>query len=237
MQRIKVTLIAVRPVIRAGLLSLLTADRGLILEAETESMSAALELKPGKHAQVALIELPLNRGSDLQDLRRLSAGRPDLAPVVFTSSEQATDLLNALAAGARGYVLKSATPEVLANALRAASVGDDALQVPRRLLLTALEGRAPGGTLNLAQRRNPLTPREGEILDLMATGALYRDIAVELNLAESTIKKYAHSVIGKLGASCRATAVLTAHRMELLGSRAGSPSAKTDNGPRVSGPL
>ena len=66
------------------------------------------------------------------------------------------------------------------------------------------------------RNRARLTRRELEILEHMATGVPYRELADELCLAESTIKKYAHSVIGKLGASCRATAVITAYRLNLL---------------------
>ncbi|MGE0491380.1 MAG: response regulator [Vulcanimicrobiota bacterium] len=214
---VRVALIDSHPIVREGLRALLIPEHGLELIAEGSDIADAYAAIDNHGAQVILIDLhPLGaRGPAV--IRRLREERPKAATVVFTITDNEASLVEALVAGARGYLLKESTGEEITAAVKAAARGRT-VQVPRDMLLRVLRAlpwvqQPPDGP---GRNRARLTRRELEILEYMATGVPYRELADQLCLAESTIKKYAHSVIGKLGASCRATAVITAYRLNLL---------------------
>jgi DNA-binding NarL/FixJ family response regulator len=139
-------------------------------------------------------------------MRELRRRLPDARVIVLTSFTDEEKLLPALQAGAAGYLLKNAEPPELARAVRAAHAGEALLDpaVAARLLASIAEPRdAPP---------DPLTPREREVLALIARGYANKRIALELGIAEKTVKTHVGHVLAKLGVSDRTQAALHAAR-------------------------
>lgn len=215
---LRVALIDDHPIVREGMRSALVPEHGLELVAEGASVDEAVEIAEKHDLDVVLMDLRLQGPGGVEGIRRLKEVKPELATVVFTIYDSESSLVEALLAGARGYILKDSRREEITAAIRAAVQGDS-VQIPRELLVRVLRGlpwvqaEAGGDKGGQASR---LTNRELDVLKLMSQGLAYRAIGGKLHLAESTVKKYAHSLIGKLGASDRASAVIVAYRLGLV---------------------
>ncbi len=131
---------------------------------------------------------------------------------MLTSFSDEQRLMPALEAGAHGYLLKDAEPSELARAVRAAHAGEAVIDptVAQRLLST-LAGPRP-----TAAGGKSLTPREREVLELIAVGASNKRIALELGIAQKTVKTHVGHVLAKLGVSDRTQAALLAVRHGLV---------------------
>jgi DNA-binding NarL/FixJ family response regulator len=229
---IRVALVDEHPIIRAGLHSVLTVEAGVELLGETSDLEQALEVIEDRDVHVVILGVRDPIGPGLQALRRLKESRPEVAPIVFTDCRTEVFLLEALLAGARGYLMCDDVKDEIVDVVRIAGRGKST-QVPGELLVQVLSGipcssngHSTHGPLSRPALAR-LTERELEILNQMATGETYRTIADRLFLAESTVKKYAHSVITKLGASNRSTAVLAAYRLNLLQEDEPGPQRQT----------
>lgn len=198
------------PVVRAGLRALLegAADLDVIAEAGSgeEAVRLALELVP----DVVLMDLRFagtNSGIDgVEAIRRLGAEAPGLPVVMLTSYSGRADVVRALEAGARGYVLKAGPPEDLFRAVRSAAEGGLGLA-------PEVVGDLVGQVVSPAPE---LTQREREVVRLMADGHSNRSIAEALYLAEATVKTHLVRIYRKLGVDSRAAAVAEAVRRGLL---------------------
>ncbi|MGW2719968.1 response regulator [Streptomyces sp. NPDC001492] len=198
------------PVVRAGLCALLegAADLDVIAEAGSgeEAVRLALELGP----DVVLMDLRFagtNSGIDgIEAIRRLAAEAPGMPVVMLTSYSGRADVVRALEAGARGYVLKAGPPEDLFRAVRSAAEGGLGLAAE-------VVGDLVGQVVSPAPE---LTQREKEVVRLMADGHSNRSIAGALYLAEATVKTHLVRIYRKLGVDNRAAAVAEAVRRGLL---------------------
>lgn len=198
------------PVVRAGLRALLegAADLDVIAEAGSgeEAVRLALELVP----DVVLMDLRFagtDSGIDgVEAIRRLAAGAPGLPVVMLTSYSGRADVVRALEAGARGYVLKAGPPEDLFRAVRSAAEGGLGLAAE-------VVGDLVGQVVSPAPE---LTQREREVVRLMADGHSNRSIADALYLAEATVKTHLVRIYRKLGVDNRAAAVAEAVRRGML---------------------
>jgi DNA-binding NarL/FixJ family response regulator len=204
--------------VRAGLRSVVVTEDCLELVGESSTLDESLrELR--SQVDVVLLGIRDLSKTGVGDIEKLNEMCPDAATVVFTTSRNEPYLMQALLAGARGYLLSDSGHQEIVNAVKSANQGKS-VQAPACMLLSVLKGlpwsSSNGSASNTMGSTARLTARETEILQEMGTGVTYRTIAEKLFLAESTVKKYAHSVITKLGASNRATAVVTAHRLNLL---------------------
>ncbi|MGW1027866.1 response regulator [Streptomyces sp. NPDC002577] len=197
-------------VVRAGLRALLegAADLDVIAEAGSgeEAVRLAVELAP----DVALMDLRFagtDRGIDgVEAVRRLTAEAPGTPVVMLTSYAGRADVVRALEAGARGYVLKAGPPEDLFRAVRSAAAGGMGL-APE--IVGDLVGQ-------VVHPRSELTQRERDVVRLMADGHSNRSIAESLFLSEATIKSHLVRIYRKLGVDNRAGAVSEAARRGLL---------------------
>ena len=190
-------------VVRAGLRALLDGEPGLDVIAEAgsgeEAVRLAIELAP----DVVLMDLRFADGIDgVEALRRLTG----TAVVMLTSYAGHADVVRALEAGARGYVLKAGPPEALFQAVREAAGGGIGLA---QEVVGALVGR-------VVSPPPELTEREREVVRLMADGHSNRSIAESLFLSEATIKTHMVRIYRKLGVDNRAAAVSEAVRRGLL---------------------
>jgi DNA-binding NarL/FixJ family response regulator len=150
--------------------------------------------------QVVLQDLLLPGGIDgIETTRRMVARAPDVRVVALTASMDEARMMGALRAGAVGYVRKDAEPETLLAAVRAVARGRTFIDpsIGYRLLRTA-------GT------PDDLTPRERDVLRHMALGRSNKDIAIELEIGEETVKTHVRHVLAKLGAENRAQAAVRA---------------------------
>jgi DNA-binding NarL/FixJ family response regulator len=196
------------PVVRAGLRAVLEAEPDVRVVAEVGSAEELLDaLRAGLRADVVLLDLQfgagrLGGGAAVREI--VAVGGP--AVLVVTTYDSDADILAAVEAGARGYLLKDAPTEELTAAVRAAAAGEVALgpAVQRRLL-----GR-------LRSPATALTARELEVLGLVADGRTNDEIARELFLSRATVKTHLVHVYDKLGASSRTAAVAEARRRGLL---------------------
>ena len=199
-------------VVRAGLRALLEGEADLEVIAEASDPEEAVRLSLALAPDVVLMDLRFEGtgGNGVADgveaVRALAAGAPDLPVVMLTSYSGRADVVRALGAGARGYVLKAGPPEDLFTAVRSAAVGGMGLA-------PEVVGDLVGHVVSPAPE---LTHREREVVQLMADGHSNRSIAESLYLSETTVKTHLVRIYRKLGVDNRAAAVSEAVRRGLL---------------------
>lgn len=197
-------------VVRAGLRALLEGEPGFEVVGETGDGADAVRLVQRLSPDVVLMDLRLSEtgpvDSGTEATRRILAVAPGTRVVVLTSYGSQADVLRAVEAGARGYVLKAGPPEELFRAVRAAAAGGMAL--------------APEAAASfIGQTAGPapvLSDREIEVVRLLAQGHSNRAIAGTLFLAEATVKTHLVRIYRKLGTENRAGTVSEAARLGLI---------------------
>jgi NarL family two-component system response regulator LiaR len=211
---IRVLVVDDHAVVREGLRAFLGLQEGIEVAGEAadgeEAVEAATRLRP----DVILMDLMMPRMDGLAAMRSLRERLPQARVIVLTSFLDDDKLLPALRSGAAGYLLKNAQPQELARAVRAAHAGEALIDpvVAARLVETiAADGEEP---------LHRLTPREREVLVLIARGQSNKRIAHELALSEKTVKTHVGHVLAKLGVSDRTQAAVVAVRAGLAGPTA-----------------
>jgi len=212
MKDIHVLLVDDHPVVRAGLRAMLTAFEGISVAAEAADGGAALrELERlqmlNERVDVVLMDLQMGAGMDgvtaTSRIRLLTDPPPVL---ILTTYDTDADILAAVEAGASGYMLKDAPPEQIHQAVLAAAAGQTAL-APRVAAL--LMGRINNPALSL-------TPREVQLLELLATGLSNRAIAKQIFISEATVKTHLVHIYSKLGVDNRTAAIAAASRRRII---------------------
>jgi DNA-binding NarL/FixJ family response regulator len=168
-----------------------------------EAMAQALRLRP----DVILLDIDLPGLSGLDVLRELAPRLPRTKIVMLTVSGDSRDVLEAIGLGAAGYLTKDLSAEALVRSVRGAVEGD--LAMPRRMAAQVVQhlaatGRGPRAG---ASRLDLLSPREHEVLRLLAEGLTDREIGEALGISTRTVETHVASVLRKLGARNRAAAV------------------------------
>jgi DNA-binding NarL/FixJ family response regulator len=204
---IKVLLVDDHPVVREGLRGMLSGEDDLQVVAEAGGAAEAVAAVRKHHPDVVLMDLRMPGADGVEATARVLAQRPRTRVVVLTTYETDSDILRAVEAGAAGYLLKDATRQDLAQAIRAAARGETVL--------------APSVAAKLVSRmRAPvdLSPREIEVLRLVARGRTNAEIGRELFISEATVKTHLLRTFGKLGVSDRTAAVTSALERGILPS-------------------
>lgn len=220
MTDVRVVLVDDHPVFRIGLAALLSSLPGIAVVGQAASAADGLELLVTRDdVDVALVDLDLGDGSGVDVIREALRARPDLRVLVVTMHEDDHAVAASVRAGARGYLVKSAPPDAVERAVRAAAAGEMILspQVAERAMAYVLGGRQ-AGPVPFPQ----LTDREREVLDLVAAGLDNTGIARHLGLSAKTVRNVVATVLAKLSLRDRAAAVARA-RAEGLGQ--GVPGA------------
>jgi DNA-binding NarL/FixJ family response regulator len=199
---------------REALRTLLSLQPGIEIVGEAADGRAALARAQELRPDVILMDLRMPVMDGIEATRRLvSAPRPPGTPapriVVLTTFDDDADVLAALRAGAVGYLLKASSAEKLCGALRAAAQGNSVLEPA----LVAKLGAVPAAPAPLA---DPLSPRELDVLRLLAQGRSNKEIGSRLDLTEGTVKNHMTRVLEKLGALDRTQAALRARDLGLL---------------------
>ncbi|MFD5476491.1 response regulator [Streptomyces hawaiiensis] len=205
------------PLFREGLAAVIDLDETFSVVAQAGSGENALTEADRTTPDLVVMDLGLPGLSGIETSRRLLRAHPDIKIVIMTMSESDDDLLAAVRAGARGYLLKGAPREEVLHALHTVGQGGAVFghHVAERLCgLFAALGSAP------ASKAFPtLTAREREILDLLAGGLSYRQIAQRLFVVDKTVRNHVGSIFAKLQVHDRAAAIVRA-RDAGLGSTA-----------------
>ncbi|MEO3855266.1 response regulator transcription factor [Acrocarpospora sp. B8E8] len=202
---IRVMIVDDHPVVREGLRGMLDSEVSVIGEAGSgdEAVVRARDLRP----DVILMDLRMPGGDGVGAITRILADRPESRVIVLTTYESDQDIVRAVEAGAAGYLLKDTSRADLLNAIAAAARGETVLSPSvATKLVTRL--RAPVA--------DSLSPRETEVLSLVARGLTNAEIGRELFISETTVKTHLLRVFGKLGVSDRTAAVTTALGRGLL---------------------
>ncbi|MEI2810877.1 MAG: response regulator transcription factor [Nocardioides sp.] len=198
--------------VRTGLVMILDAQPDIEVVGQAANGLAAVELARQLRPDVCLVDIRMP-GLDGIEVTELLAGRgvPDPIPVVVITTFDLDEYVHgALRAGARGFLLKDAGPDLLAQAVHAAAAGDALIapNVTRRLLATlAAQNPAPRRT----QPIEPLTSREEEVLALVARGHTNAEIAADLFIGITTVKTHVASLLTKLGARNRVEIAMFAY--------------------------
>jgi two-component system nitrate/nitrite response regulator NarL len=204
------------PLFLDGLVATLTADEELAVVATVGDAVAAVRAVREHAPDLALLDVAMP-GGGLEAARQISAACPATRVVMLTSSEDEDDLMAAMTAGARGYVLKGVAGRELRAILKGIHAGGTYLA----------PGLAYGALKELTRPRtrypiDELTSREREVLALVASGLSNAEIGGRLGLAEKTVKHYMTSILGKLGVASRVEAALLAYKAGLASSEGGS---------------
>ncbi|HEX3246403.1 MAG TPA: response regulator transcription factor [Chloroflexota bacterium] len=198
------------PVVREGLVATLSDEADLEVVGSAASAEEALQLVESLQPDVVLLDLELPGMNGGEAIAGIGASSPATRILVFTAYESDERVIQAIRAGARGYLLKGATVAEITDAIRAVAAGGTAL-APAAAAHLASAIRAPRGA-------GPLTAREREVLGLIAHGLAGKQIANALSITERTVKFHTASLIRKLGAENRAQAVALAAQRGLLES-------------------
>ncbi|MEU2282709.1 response regulator transcription factor [Streptomyces sp. NPDC013178] len=195
-------------VVRAGLRALLEGRADLDVVAEAHSGEEAVRLAVRLAPDVVLMDLRFGGGGidGVEAVRRLSAEAPRTPVVMLTSYSGRADVVRALEAGSRGYVLKAGPPEDLFRAVRSAAEGGVGLA-------PELVGHLVGQVVSPGPE---LTHRESQVMRLTADGHSNRHMARSLHLSEATVKTHLVRIYRKLGVDNRTAAVSEAVRLGLL---------------------
>ena len=203
------------PLFRAGLISALR-DEGFDVVAEAESAEGAVAQTEEHQPDIVLLDVLMPGISGLEVVEKITAASPDTQVVLLTGSESEDDMLRALKAGARGYIVKDTPFPALVDSIKAVVDGGASLSpqmagklfdVCRQLLRHQ----------ELLQARKPtLTGRELEVLQLVARGMTSKEIGHDLFISENTVKNHIRNILDKLGLHSRNEAVLYAVREDLI---------------------
>jgi DNA-binding NarL/FixJ family response regulator len=197
--------------VREGLVLLLGTVPGIAVIGEAEDGEAAVEAVAAKNPQVVLMDLNMPRCDGVEATRRIRASHPRTQVVVLTTYSDDESIIAALQAGALGYLTKDATRAEIGRAVLAAAAGQAVLDpaVQQRLLSAA--ARAPASAPAAASDTD-LTPREAEVLRLIAAGKSNREIARALYVSEATVKTHVNRIFAKTGSRDRGQAVHYAYQ-------------------------
>lgn len=224
------------PIVRAGIVGLLDTEPDFEVVAEAASGEDAVALAAEAQPHVVLMDLRMPGIGGVEATRRIVHSEPTSGAVahaaprvlVFTTYEDDDQILAAIEAGASGYLVKAAPAEELAAGIRAVAAGQMVLAPSVAAALAhAARGGASGGAGRdtggagaaagaAAEPAPKLTPREREILALVAEGLSNPEIAARLFIGESTVKTHLLHVFEKLGVSDRTRAVIRAMELGLL---------------------
>ncbi|PAX09201.1 response regulator [Sphingomonas lenta] len=191
---------------REGLRALLDREPGLVVVAEASTGEQAVALAEAHEPDLALLDIRYGAGMDgLEAARRIVEVAPNVRVVMLTLHDAPEYARAALEAGAMGYVTKDASRDALLRAIGQVLAGGYA--VPAELMRRAVESRRTAGAPDALGR---LTPREREVLDLLAEGGTNKHIAQALGVSPGTVKAHVERVIAKLGVRDRTQAAVLA---------------------------
>jgi DNA-binding NarL/FixJ family response regulator len=211
---IKILIVDNNALFREGLTNLLERETGIQVVGEADSIGKALTTLTNLEPDLALVDAELPDMEQFRGIRLLRAQRPHMQILLLSMRGSEDQLLSAIRNGARGYVLKNHSLSTLMASIRAMERGEAV--IPRamvgRLLdeVTRLSNAADADVLGL------LTPREVEVLRELSRGSSNREIALNLAIAENTVKVHVHNILEKLNLRNRRQAARLARSHDVV---------------------
>jgi DNA-binding NarL/FixJ family response regulator len=184
-------------VVRRGLRSILEAQPGWTVVGEAENGLEAVELAERLHPDVVIMDIAMPMMNGIEATRRIKASSPRTAVLVFTMVDSEELVRDVLAAGARGYLLKSDADRMIVTAVESLADGRPFLSAvaAERVLEAYLRGPGPN-----AAPPEPLTPREREVTQAIAEGLTNKEIARRLGISVKTVETHRATLMRKIGA-------------------------------------
>ena len=210
-EAIRIMLVDDHPLFREGVAYTLAAQADMRVVAQGENADEAVRLAGAHAPDVLLLDLNIPGGGGIEAARAVVAAVPATRVIMLTASVDEDDLAAAMAAGARGYILKGVAARELISIIRKVHAGEG--YVAPSLAASLLAGL--GGGRPSAAQSDPLaalTERERQILDQVAAGLSNKEVAAQLHLSEKTVKHYMTIIMEKLGVRNRVEAALLAKR-------------------------
>jgi DNA-binding NarL/FixJ family response regulator len=215
MSPIRVLLVDDHALFRKGVADLLANERDFELVGEASDGMRAVEMARELMPDVILMDISMPGIDGLEATRQIKAEIPYVRIVILTVSDSDRSLFEAIKSGAQGYLLKQVEPAALLNTLRGIARGEASISrsMASRLLQDLAREPRPAAPSAMAAAR--LTPREQEVLGLVAHGKSNKEIASALDIAENTVKNHLKNILEKLHLENRVQAATFALRQEL----------------------
>jgi DNA-binding NarL/FixJ family response regulator len=196
--KIRVVIVDDHPVVRFGLAALISLQPDMVVVAEAGSGEEACALCAQRPADVVLMDLRLPGLSGVEAIRAIRKTHPDLRFIVLTTYDGDEDIHRALEAGAQAYLLKAMSHVEVTGAIRKVHLGSRVIPEP---VSKTLAERPP---------QSDLSPRETEVLELIAQGLSNREIGKALGIAEATVKWHVSIILSRLNVGDRTEALVAA---------------------------
>ena len=204
MRKIRIVVADDHAVVRMGLVSLLSAQKDMTVVGEAENGQEAVSLAKAEHPDIVIMDIVMPKVDGAAATAKIRAQEPAAKILVLTSFGTSGKVTEALAAGASGAILKSASNDDLLEAVRAVAAGRP---VAADIQCEATDDGSPALLL---------TPRQMEILNLVSRGLTNSEIAEVVGISFESVKSHVSEILTRIGASTRAEAVLIAARKNLL---------------------
>jgi len=200
------------PIVREGLATVLEQEEDLKVVSQAENGLEAVAQARELHPDIILMDLQMPEMDGVEAIQKIKEEAPDIGIIILTTYDTDDYIFRGIEAGARGYLLKDSPPGEVLNAIRAVYKGESLIQprVASRLLDRFSQlSRAP-------DTGDVLSPREVEVLQLMAKSTVNKEIATELLIGESTVKTHIVHIFNKLGVKGRTEAVTEAAKRGII---------------------
>ena len=216
------------PLRRVGITTVISHSKDLAVVGEAQGAREATRLCSELRPNLMLVDLETLDAGGLEAIRTMPAEHPETSVLVLVANEDEDTLLEVVRTGAAGYAPRDFTETQLLNALRSSARGmspmnrELAMRLLRQLSRETSEGQTPPALVPAAPEaldKSPLTPREVEVVYHIAKGKTNRQIADDLHLSLSTVKRHLEHIIAKLKVSDRTEAAVEAARLGLLTNR------------------
>lgn len=216
MDKIKVLLVDDHPLAREGLRTMLSTASDIEVVAEAADGFEAVEKASEHQPHIILMDLRMPNLDGLEATRRIKSRLPSISIIVLTAYDDEAYIVDAVRAGAGGYLLKDTSKDLLTHTIRAVNSGG--MLIKTNLLREAMLSLADGSGARLKEKPadnamlEELTPRERDVLRLIVKGRTNREIGQALSISEDTAKKHVQTIMLKLGVSDRTQAAVKAVR-------------------------
>ena len=200
------------PIVREGLAAVLEQEEDLKVVSQAENGLEAVAQARELHPDIILMDLQMPEMDGVEAIQKIKEEAPDIGIIILTTYDTDDYIFRGIEAGARGYLLKDSPPGEVLKAIRAVHNGEPLIQpkVASRLLDRFSQiSRAPVA-------EEVLSPREVEVLQLMAKSSVNKEIATQLLIGESTVKTHIVHIFNKLGVKGRTEAVAEAARRGII---------------------
>jgi DNA-binding NarL/FixJ family response regulator len=214
-ERVRVVIVDDDDLMRAGLRAVLSSDASIEVVGEAGDGLEAPHVARSTRPDVLLMDIRMPNVDGIAATREVLAAAPEARVVILTTFEQDDYVFGALREGASGFLLKRTRPEDLVAAIHTVAGGDSLLSPSVTRIVVDRLARQPPPDTAARKRLEHLTPREREVLELVARGLSNSEIAAALVVEESTVKTHVKHVLGKLRLRDRVQAVIFAYESGL----------------------